>query len=100
MLSYEDVERQLLPLLRADLAPSRPEIRGWSESLAAECRDRLSLLMPLTRREMEFLTLLNEQGEIVPELLTEDGKMQSLIRAHPGLRWKAQNVREHRGRKE
>ena len=53
--------------------------------------------MPLIRSELEFLTLLNEQGEIVPELLTEDVRMQSLIRAHPGLRWKAQNVREHRG---
>ena len=93
----KDVERQLLPLLRSDLAPKRSEIRGWSDNLVSECRDQLSMLMPLARSEMEFLTLLNEQGEIVPELLTEDMRMQSLIRAHPGLRWKAQNVREHTG---
>lgn len=95
----KDVEGQLLPLLRANLAPKRSEVRGWSDHLVSECRKRLSMLMPLTRSEVEFLTFLNEQGEIVPELLTEDVKMQSLIRAHPGLRWKAQNVLEHRARK-
>jgi len=94
MLSYEDLLREAesagfhpdplekaLRQIRADLAPKRFEVRGWSDNLVSECRKWLGMLMPLARSETEFLTLLNEQGEIVPELLTEDVKMQSLIRA-------------------
>jgi hypothetical protein len=29
--------------------------------------------------------------------LTADQDMQRLLRGHPGLRWKALNVRQHRG---
>ena len=44
---------------------------------------------------MEFLTTLTDKGEIVSELLTEDPNLQAIIRSHPGLLWKAQNVREY-----
>ena len=37
-------------------------------------------------------------GDIAPELLTADSTLQATIREHPALRWKARNVREHRGR--
>jgi hypothetical protein len=47
---------------------------------------------------MEFLEVLNDQGDIKPELLTADKNLQSTIGAHPGLNWKALNVREHRRR--
>jgi hypothetical protein len=54
-------------------------------------------VLPVTADEREFLSRLNERGEIAPELLTRDGDMQALIRNHPGLLWKALNVRRHRG---
>jgi hypothetical protein len=96
-VDLRDVEQQLLPVLRADLAPASSEIRSWSEGLAAECRNLLSGVLPLSIPEMEFLAYLNERGEIVPELLTDDAAMQAIIRSHPGLLWKAENVRDHRG---
>ena len=48
-------------------------------------------------RLLELLDHLNDRGEIVPELVTADPEMQRLLRGHPGLRWKALNVRQHRG---
>lgn len=92
-----EVDQQLLPLLRADMAPARENLAVWSGRLVAECRDRLGAVLPLRAEEIEFLEHLNERGEIVPELLTANAEMQRLLRGHPGLRWKALNVRKHHG---
>lgn len=46
---------------------------------------------------MEFRERLNGNGEIAPEVLTDDERLQTTIRVHPGLLWKALNVRQHRG---
>lgn len=92
-----ELGQQLVPLLRADVAPARANLAAWSDRLAAECRDLLSSMLPLRVEEIEFLTRLNERGEIAPELLTADADMQRLLRSHPGLRWKALNVRKHLG---
>lgn len=96
----KDVERQLIPMLRTDLAPERTEIESWSRKLVEECRAFLGTLLPLKPQEMEFLGRLNEQGEIDPALLTEDAAMQETLRSHPGLLWKGQNVRQYRRRSE
>jgi len=92
-----EVDQQLVPLLRAGTVPPRAELATWSEHLVAECRDRLGAVLPFRAEEAEFLDRLNDRGEVVPELLTADGQMQRLLRGHPGLRWKALNVRKHRG---
>ena len=89
------VAQQLLPMLQSEQTPKRAGIRLWSENLVLECRSFLSSILPLTSHEMEFLTTLNDTGEIVSELLTEDPNLQAIIRSHPGLLWKAQNVREY-----
>lgn len=95
-----DAERHLLPMLRADLAPSRVDVGSWCERLTQQCRDVLSQLLPLDEGEIEFLSRLNDEGEIVPELLTGETGLQQTIRSHPALRWKAQNVRDHKGRRD
>jgi predicted nucleotidyltransferase component of viral defense system len=92
-----DVERRLLPLLRAGAGPARADLAAWSEALVAESRDLLSAVLPLRLEEQEFLEHLNERGEIVPDLLTGDLAMQELLHGHPGLLWKVLNVRKHRG---
>jgi predicted nucleotidyltransferase component of viral defense system len=92
-----DVDQRLLPLLRADGAPARADLAAWTENLVRECRDLLSAVLPLEPAEIEFLTRLNDRGEIVPDLLTADDALRSVIGSHPGLRWKALNVRKHRG---
>jgi len=92
-----EVLRELVPMLRADLAPARGAFAAWVEALVRECRERLAVLLPLTAEELEFLRRLNDAGEIAPELLTADEGMQRTILEHPGLHWKAFNVRKHRG---
>lgn len=93
----DDVGRMLLPLLRGDIAPSRKDLSRWTRALVSDCRDLLSVVLPLTADEGEFLSRLNDRGDIAPELLTQDSDMRALIQNHPGLLWKALNVRRHRG---
>jgi hypothetical protein len=57
-----------------------------------------SALIPFEENEIEFLTRLNDEGEITPEYLTGDERLREVIRSHPGLCWKALNVSEHRGK--
>jgi predicted nucleotidyltransferase component of viral defense system len=92
----KDAERQLLPLLRTSEVPARDHLRRWCDAMVSTCRDVLDLVLPLTEDELEFLTRLNDHGEIVPDLLTGDGGIQRIITEHPMLGWKAQNVREHK----
>jgi hypothetical protein len=92
-----EVRMELVPMLRSDLAPGREAVAGWTAKLVAECRERLSALLPLDDAEVEFLRRLNDLGEIVPELITCDQAQQATIREYPGLRWKALNVRKHHG---
>ena len=95
--SPEEVDRQLVPVLRADLAPLRGELQAWTSRLVDECRALMKAVLPLEENEIEFLSRLNEGGEIVPELLTPDSEEQRVIASHPGLLWKVLNVRQHRG---
>ncbi len=57
----------------------------------------MAAVLPLARHEIEFLERLNGAGNIAPELLTDDTKMQAIIREHPGLKWKALNVKKRLG---
>jgi predicted nucleotidyltransferase component of viral defense system len=93
----DEVDRQLVPILRAGVAPKHDEVAAWSRLLAEECRELVSALLPLRENEVEFLTRLNERGEIATELLTGKERLQQIVRSHPGLLWKAWNVRRHRG---
>ena len=95
-----DVERRLLPLLRGSVKPKVAEVQSWTERLVEDCRRLLSALLPLSKSEVDFFDHLNERGEILPDLLTEAPDLQSIIASHPGLRWKARNVRKHQGLEE
>ncbi len=92
-----DAPRDLVPMLRSDLAPARGAVTAWLDKLVAECRERLAIVLPLAAHELEFLERLNGAGHIVPELLSDDAAMQAIIRNHPGLKWKAVNVRKRLG---
>ena len=92
-----EADVMLLPLLRGREAPSRKDLAKWTQALMTDCRELLSMVLPLAAHELEFLERLNGKGEVVPDLITDDQRIQDIIRAHPGLLWKAQNVRQHRG---
>jgi len=92
-----DVDAQLVPMLRLDVRPARKDITAWTEALVSETRDLMSKVLPLQAHEIEFLDRLNGQGDIAPELLTSDSGMRAIISNHPGIRWKAMNVKKHFG---
>jgi predicted nucleotidyltransferase component of viral defense system len=92
-----EVDRSLLPMLRADLVPRPSGLSQWVESLVAECRRRLEAVLPFAENELEFLMRLNREGRICPELLTAESGLHDIVARHPALLWKAQNVRAHVG---
>ena len=97
-LAADDLSRQLLPLLRIRSAGGDESPASYGKRLVKECRDRLSVVLPFTESETEFLNLLLDNGEIVPSLLTSDKDLQERIRQHPLLEWKVLNVREYKGK--
>jgi len=65
--------------------------------IVEECRKALSVVLPFTDAEREFLDLLLDKGEIDSTILTTDTALQERIQGQPLLEWKALNVRKHRG---
>ena len=92
-----ELESQLLPTVPSETVTAKKDVRAWGEELISKCRGLLASVLPLSTQEREFIERLNDRGEIMPELLTNDSGMQATIRDHPALHWKAFNVREHRG---
>jgi len=62
-----------------------------------ECRKKLSIILPPSAAETEFLNRILSKGEIEPFLITTDIDLQERIKRHPMLLWKAMNVRKHFG---
>ncbi len=94
-----EVRSQLIPTLRRAGLAGAEEIDAWVARLVAECRDGVASLLALTGPEREFLDRLLDYGEVDPTLLTSDAELVDRIRRHPGLEWKARNVRQFKGRK-
>lgn len=92
-----ELRDQVIPLLRDDAIASMGPPRGWGARVVRESRKALGAILPLSKAEREFLRRLNDRGEIDPALLTKDVELADRIRLHPGLQWKALNVRQHRG---
>ena len=55
------------------------------------------MTLSLTESERAFLDGINDRGEILPALLTDDERLRAIITTHPALAWKTLNVRRHQG---
>lgn len=93
-----DLVQQLVPVLRAGTMHSGETVLDFGRRLVAECQEQLSVLLPFTEQEAEFLDRLLDTGVVDALLLTDDRELQERIARHPLLAWKAQNVREHRSK--
>jgi hypothetical protein len=91
-----EIESSLLPLLRIPRGTEQPRALNWSEQIQVECRTALEPLLSFSDEEVEFMNRLLDHGEIEPDLITGDNELSARILAHPGLKWKAMNVRKHR----
>jgi predicted nucleotidyltransferase component of viral defense system len=92
-----ELRRALVPLLRAEVRPKDDQIAAWAETLVRETRTLMEKVLPLEAHELEFIERLNGAGDIAPKLLTTDPTLQAVIQDHPGLQWKALNVKKYRG---
>lgn len=92
------VERELAPVLRQGTdkaAADHDQLMAWIQrTLGPVGKD----LLAWSEGERRFLDRLLDYGEIDAESLHPDPEVQELVRKQPMLRWKAQNVREHRRR--
>ncbi len=105
MVAAEDVDfderelqQQLLPLLSEGAVRDMGTESGWARRLVEECRDALGIVLPLQDHEREFLDRLLDHGQIKPSILTKDAELIKRIQRHPGLEWKALNVRQFKGK--
>lgn len=94
-----ELRDQLIPLLRNGGKEVTKSPDAWAKTLLEECRERLKAILPLSAQEKKFLDGILDRGEVDPALLTADTALADRILAHPGLQWKALNVRQFKGKK-
>lgn len=94
----EYLQKDLLPLLRRSLLTDSGSTFKWRGQFVEETRQSLSSLLPFSEAEKEFFDRLLDHGEVKPSLLTEDEDLWERISLHPGLAWKALNVRNFKGK--
>ncbi len=92
-----ELVNQLVPSLHIGGLGGPDAATAYGKTLVEECRQGLSAVLPFTDTERAFLDLLLDQGEIDASLLTCDPALQERIQAQPLLKWKALNVRHHKG---
>ncbi len=92
-----ELARQLLPTLHIRAIQEQGSPAEYGAQIVDECRKALSVVLPFTDAERQFLDLLLDKGEIDATILTADTALQNRIQGQPLLQWKALNVRKHRG---
>ena len=95
-LDTSAIRRELEPLLRRveqGAAADSAALKSW---MSDKLRTAKRSLLAWSENERGFLDLLLDEGEIDATLLTKNRELRDRVMAQPMLRWKAQNVREHR----
>jgi predicted nucleotidyltransferase component of viral defense system len=88
-----DIRNRLFPVLRQEALPrSQSDLKQWANDTLGELHAALSMLLPLKKEEIEFITLIREHGIIRPELITEDKHLTSVVEKHPAIAWMAKKV--------
>ncbi len=82
-LTYEDVRRQLYPMLRANERPTAEELR-------TAVLPHVRAMLDRTEEEIRYGTEL-ERGRHVPELLFGDIPVPADIARHPAALWRSQH---------
>jgi predicted nucleotidyltransferase component of viral defense system len=92
-----ELKNQLVPTLNINHNNNIEDINKFGQLLVTECKNFLSKVLPFRTEEIEFLNLLFEKGEIKPDILTDDTRTTEQIAKQPMLKWKALNVKNHKG---
>ncbi|MEZ4491221.1 MAG: nucleotidyl transferase AbiEii/AbiGii toxin family protein [Cyanobacteriota/Melainabacteria group bacterium] len=92
----KDLREKLLPVLKVGRAPDAVSQKEYFDSLIKQCRQLVEPLFPLRENEREFVSLLRDNGEIRPELITDDNETREKIRCHPGILRRASMAKRNR----
>lgn len=93
----DEFARLLIPTLNRRFMEKQGPPAEYGKRLVMECQAKLEAVLPLNDPEREFLDLLLEKGEINASALTADKALQERIHSQPLLKWKALNVKRHKG---
>jgi len=93
--NQSELRNELIPVLRRDREEDPVQS---AQDLVKTVRAELDVVLPLSKEELGFLTRLLDEGEIEPALITHDRALAEKIAHHPGLLWKALNVRRQKQR--
>lgn len=91
-LDYDltDIRNKLLPVLHQENLPRKPsDIKKWAITILKELQESLHQLLPLKNSEIDFIMQVRD-GNIRPELITNDKKLTEVIKTHPAISWIAQ----------
>lgn len=94
--SVKDIRDKLIPLLKSSEAPrfNFKEVEVWANKLIEGCKKGLELVLPFQESEVEFLTRIQQHGELKPELVSDDSFFCERILKHPLLQWRVKQVKE------
>ncbi len=93
-----DLKNMLIPVLRKTEIQESSEIRAWASQLINSCKVSLAEVINFNASELEFLGRIIEQGDLVPELLTDDQNLIDLIKLNPAIQWKCLNIKQHKAK--
>lgn len=88
-----EIEDALIPVLATGDLERMSSTKSWAKRMVEDCQELLEIVLPLAPQEREFLDEILDRGQIVPALLTADSAFAQRLMSHPGLQWKAMNVR-------
>ena len=91
----QQFRQELMETLAHGTVNDPPQV--YLEKLLKGCKEKLNAILPFTDAEQQFLTAVNKQGEIKPELLSDSPQWCDSVNKHPMLQWKVFNVRKHYG---
>ena len=92
------VKQQLIPMLQQGGNRLLPDPEELLRLIGLELEGAVERLLDWTPAESCFLDRLHDDGVIEAEALHTDPVVLERIRTQPMLLWKAQNVREYRGK--
>lgn len=97
-IDFKELQNRLLPMLSRNRL-SCVENKGiWTKEILIGVQKSLQALLPLRANEIAFLDALLDFGEIKPEIITNDLRLQENIKSHPALHWTIFNAQRNKSR--
>lgn len=96
-IDLQELKSKLLVVIHNE-AYQKNTLKKWANELIEKCKAALHEFTCFTENEVKFLNEILDKGNIEPGYLTDDKELHEKILNHPGLLWKAQNVRNYRKR--